>query len=168
MGSNMTKPTDELEELQRECLAQFFDFFDASTDLHMWQGLIYEEAKEVLTASTDADRLKECVDLAYVCAGLLTALERSTTEDVEDLREVPDYESITVSAAYEVTSTVLDLVGDDAFDEAFKRVHASNMSKLGEDGNPVRRADGKILKGTNYKPPVLDDLVLRAPTTTLN
>jgi predicted HAD superfamily Cof-like phosphohydrolase len=30
---------------------------------------------------------------------------------------------------------------------AHNRVHASNMSKLGEDGNPIYREDGKILKG---------------------
>lgn len=44
-------------------------------------------------------------------------------------------------------------------DEAFKRVHESNMSKLGEDGKPIRREDGKVLKGPNYKPPYLGDLV---------
>jgi len=43
--------------------------------------------------------------------------------------------------------------------EALHRVHRSNMSKLGEDGKPVRRDDGKVLKGPNYKPPVLTDLV---------
>jgi predicted HAD superfamily Cof-like phosphohydrolase len=44
-------------------------------------------------------------------------------------------------------------------DEAMKRVFESNMSKLGEDGRPVRREDGKILKGALYKPPTLSDLV---------
>jgi predicted HAD superfamily Cof-like phosphohydrolase len=32
-------------------------------------------------------------------------------------------------------------------------VHESNMSKLGADGQPVRREDGKILKGPNYWKP---------------
>ena len=44
-------------------------------------------------------------------------------------------------------------------DEAMRRVYASNMSKLGEDGKPIYRADGKVLKGPNYKPPTLTDLV---------
>lgn len=43
--------------------------------------------------------------------------------------------------------------------EAFDRVHESNMSKLGPDGKPVYRADGKVMKGPNYKPPVMADLV---------
>ena len=44
-------------------------------------------------------------------------------------------------------------------DEALDRVHASNMSKLGEDGLPIYREDGKVLKGPNYKPPTLTDLI---------
>ena len=44
-------------------------------------------------------------------------------------------------------------------DEAMHRVHRSNMSKLGLDGKPIRRADGKVLKGPNYQPPNLNDLV---------
>ena len=43
-------------------------------------------------------------------------------------------------------------------DEALNRVHESNMSKLGEDGKPIYREDGKVLKGPNYKPPDLSDL----------
>lgn len=45
------------------------------------------------------------------------------------------------------------------FDVAFNRVHASNMSKLGEDGKPVYRDDGKILKSDLYKEPTLKDLL---------
>jgi len=44
-------------------------------------------------------------------------------------------------------------------DEALNRVYQSNMSKLGEDGKPILREDGKILKGPNYKEPNLSDLV---------
>jgi hypothetical protein len=39
-----------------------------------------------------------------------------------------------------------------------KRVHQSNLSKLGEDGKPIYREDGKVLKGPNYAPPILNDL----------
>ena len=44
-------------------------------------------------------------------------------------------------------------------DEALNRVHVSNMSKLGEDGKPIYREDGKVLKGPGYKPPDLSDLI---------
>lgn len=45
-------------------------------------------------------------------------------------------------------------------EEAYRRVHASNMSKLGEDGRPVLRPDGKAMKGPNYAPPDLSDLIV--------
>ena len=44
-------------------------------------------------------------------------------------------------------------------DEAMFRVHQSNMSKLDDEGKPIYREDGKVLKGPNYKPPNLADLV---------
>ena len=43
-------------------------------------------------------------------------------------------------------------------DEALDRVHKSNLSKLDEEGNPIYRDDGKVLKGPYYKPPTLEDL----------
>ena len=45
-----------------------------------------------------------------------------------------------------------DLLGI-PFDEVFAEVHRANMSKLGADGRPVLRADGKVLKGPGYNPP---------------
>jgi predicted HAD superfamily Cof-like phosphohydrolase len=38
-------------------------------------------------------------------------------------------------------------------DSVLDEVHASNMTKLGADGRPVRRADGKVLKGPDFRPP---------------
>jgi len=40
-------------------------------------------------------------------------------------------------------------------DQAFNHVHHSNMSKLGKDGKPIYREDGKVLKGPNYFAPSL-------------
>jgi predicted HAD superfamily Cof-like phosphohydrolase len=40
-------------------------------------------------------------------------------------------------------------------DECFAEVHRSNMSKLGPDGKPIYRADGKVLKGPDYFEPDL-------------
>jgi NTP pyrophosphatase (non-canonical NTP hydrolase) len=60
---------------------------------------------------------------------------------------------------YVLLGTFVSLGLGEQLIEAFKRVHESNMSKLGEDGKPIYRDDGKVLKGPNYKPPVLDDLV---------
>jgi predicted HAD superfamily Cof-like phosphohydrolase len=45
-------------------------------------------------------------------------------------------------------------------DKTFAEVHRSNMTKLGEDGKPIRREDGKVMKSKNYQPPQLAPLVL--------
>jgi len=37
-------------------------------------------------------------------------------------------------------------------EDVFEEVHRSNMSKLGNDGKPVYREDGKVLKGPNFSP----------------
>jgi predicted HAD superfamily Cof-like phosphohydrolase len=44
-------------------------------------------------------------------------------------------------------------------DTCFNEVHASNMSKLGEDGKPIYREDGKVLKGPNFFQPNLVDIL---------
>ena len=44
-------------------------------------------------------------------------------------------------------------------DEALERVHRSNLSKLDDDLRPIKREDGKVLKGPNYKKPFLQDLI---------
>jgi predicted HAD superfamily Cof-like phosphohydrolase len=46
--------------------------------------------------------------------------------------------------------------------EAFEEVHRSNLSKLDADGHPIKREDGKILKGPNYTPPDLETILGRA------
>ena len=44
-------------------------------------------------------------------------------------------------------------------DEALTRVHKSNLSKLDDDLRPIKREDGKVMKGPNYQPANLIDLV---------
>lgn len=44
-------------------------------------------------------------------------------------------------------------------DEAMTRVFDSNLSKLDEQGKPIYREDGKVLKGPNYQPPDLTHCV---------
>ena len=46
-------------------------------------------------------------------------------------------------------------------DDCFREVHESNMSKLGADGKPVYRDDGKVLKGPNFFEPKLGELIRR-------
>lgn len=50
-------------------------------------------------------------------------------------------------------------------DEIFNEVHASNMSKLDEQGQVVRRPDGKVLKGPNYFKPKISDILAKHAST---
>jgi predicted HAD superfamily Cof-like phosphohydrolase len=46
-------------------------------------------------------------------------------------------------------------------DSALREVHRSNMSKLGSDGKPLIRADGKVLKSAQYFPPDIAAVLAR-------
>ena len=111
---------------------------DASTDelLKLWEmqmDLIEEECGEFF-------------DAADVCHAE-TENERKR-ENV--LRELSDL----VFVCYQFAACFgLDL------DQAMARVFESNLSKLDEQGQPIYREDGKVLKGPNYCPPDLLSLV---------
>ena len=69
-----------------------------------------------------------------------------------------------VNLAKELTDLLYVVYGAGAtfgidLDKCFAEVHRSNMSKLGEDGKPIYREDGKVLKGPNYKPADLTTIV---------
>jgi predicted HAD superfamily Cof-like phosphohydrolase len=46
-------------------------------------------------------------------------------------------------------------------DAVLHEVHRSNMSKLGSDGNPLIREDGKVLKSERYFPPDIESVLRR-------
>ena len=61
---------------------------------------------------------------------------------------------------YILCGTILEHGMQYKIEEVFNEIQRSNMSKLGADGKPIYRADGKVMKGPNYfKPnisPILD------------
>lgn len=61
-----------------------------------------------------------------------------------------DLEYVTNGAAVEQGMPLPELVTE---------VHRSNMTKLGPDGKPIYREDGKILKGADYEPPQLEKIL---------
>ena len=44
-------------------------------------------------------------------------------------------------------------------EEVFDEIQRSNMSKLGEDGKPIYREDGKVMKGPNYFKPNFENIL---------
>ena len=56
---------------------------------------------------------------------------------------------------YILCGTIIEHGMQDVIDEVFEEIHRSNLSKLDENGNPIYREDGKVIKGPNYFPPNL-------------
>ena len=54
---------------------------------------------------------------------------------------------------YILCGTIIEHGMQDKIEAVFKEIQRSNMSKLGEDGKPIYREDGKVLKGPNYFKP---------------
>ena len=54
---------------------------------------------------------------------------------------------------YILCGTIIEHGMQYKIDEIFNEIQSSNMSKLGADGNPIYREDGKVLKGPNYFKP---------------
>jgi len=67
-----------------------------------------------------------------------------------DLIEVADAHA---DQLYILLGTMISHGMQDVIEDIFNEVHRSNMSKLGPDGKPLYREDGKVLKGPNYSPP---------------
>lgn len=54
---------------------------------------------------------------------------------------------------YILCGTILEHGMQYKIEEVFEEIQKSNMSKLGADGRPIYREDGKVLKGPNYFKP---------------
>ena len=54
---------------------------------------------------------------------------------------------------YILCGTILEHGMQYKIEEVFEEIQRSNMSKLGADGKPIYREDGKVLKGPNYFKP---------------
>jgi len=60
---------------------------------------------------------------------------------------------------YILCGTIIEHGMQNKIGEVFDEIQRSNMSKLGEDGKPIYREDGKILKGKNYFKPNIKQIL---------
>lgn len=60
---------------------------------------------------------------------------------------------------YILCGTILSHGMQHKIEEVFEEIQRSNMSKLGEDGQPIYREDGKVLKGPNYFKPNIKKII---------
>ena len=60
---------------------------------------------------------------------------------------------------YILCGTILEHGLQHKIEEVFDEIQRSNMSKLAEDGSPIYREDGKVLKGPNYFKPKIAEIL---------
>ena len=65
-----------------------------------------------------------------------------------------------VDCIYILFGTAVEYGFHHKLEAMFHEIHRSNMSKLGEDGKPICREDGKVLKGPGYSPPDLGSILV--------
>lgn len=116
-------------------------------------GLIVEELKELFE-----DGFGVTMDVTFRVSDETVA---TGTPDIQSALDAATDMGVTRNGA-EVADASGDLVyvlygmmlemGYDLRD-VIQEIHGSNMTKLGEDGKPIYREDGKVLKGPNYMKP---------------
>lgn len=141
-----------------QALIEFIRSFGGSLDPRLWLNLVEEELNELYAEKPKTPaHLKEYTDLLYVYTGLSLTMPEHLSELVTE-EERLNFGKLAQKAERALHEYFVEY-GEMTVATAFFRVHESNMSKLGEDGKPIKREDGKILKGPNYKEPDLTDLL---------
>jgi hypothetical protein len=125
-------------------------------DFNVQLGCHFEEIQEMACTleGVDVIMIKLLDELDSVTSQISSRLKKglSAVEIIdrnEFLDSIADQVVTGIGAAY-----CADMRGAVACD----RVNTSNWSKFDHNGQPIRDANGKIKKGPNYQPPVLDGL----------
>lgn len=85
-------------------------------------------------------------------------------ENEEYLEAVENNDLVEIADAlgdmlYILCGTILEHGLQDKIEAVFDEIQRSNMSKLGLDGKPIYREDGKVMKGPNYFKPNFEDIL---------
>ena len=79
-------------------------------------------------------------------------------ENLEYLKATRENDLVEIADAlgdmlYILCGTIISHGLQNKIEEIFQEIQSSNMSKLGKNGKPIYREDGKVLKGPNYFKP---------------
>lgn len=147
MKAKPSKPTDTKRPPKAKQVREFMERFNASRDLEVNLKGLNEELLEWEQGIENV--LKEACDVLYMayCVEACKPVKGQVDQD-------------TIKRLRRVVALTNMLYGTDRYTEAFARVHISNMTKLGADGKPIYNDWGKVIKGPNYQPPFLWDLIV--------
>ncbi|NCO64917.1 MAG: hypothetical protein COS19_03955 [Flavobacteriaceae bacterium CG02_land_8_20_14_3_00_34_13] len=121
-----------------------------------------EAVKQFHTAFKLGIKNKPTADLGEAKNLLRYKLMREENEEyleaanTNDLVEVADALG---DMLYILCGTIIEHGMQHKIEEVFDEIQRSNMSKLGADGKPIYREDGKVLKGPSYFPPNIKDIL---------
>lgn len=117
-----------------------------------------EETEELIEAIEKKDKVQiadAIMDMIYIRIGTLLERYAGDLQSVRNVMLLDDAES------HCCTSYFFDYFDEDwmLFTELFNEVHRSNMSKLDENGEPIFRKDGKIIKSHLFREPELKSIL---------
>ncbi len=106
---------------------------------------------------------------ASPCPGTVALRHRLMAEENEEYLEAARAGDLVEVAdalgdmLYILCGTILQHGMHEVIEEVFCEIQRSNLSKLGPDGRPIHRDDGKVMKGPQYSPPDLSFVKNVAP-----
>jgi Phosphoribosyl-ATP pyrophosphohydrolase len=129
--------------------------YQAVKEFHEAYGLVVRKPGNPINFTFE-DYSSEDVKLFY----LRNELNKEEWEELEVAwvgEDLVQYVDAVCDLIYVLAGSLVSFGVD--LDACFAEVHRSNMSKLGKDGKPIVREDGKILKGPNFTPPDLRSII---------
>ena len=115
---------------------------NAVKDFHDTFGLSYNDSP---TVSLE----KKIIELRY------NLMKEENEEYIEAARknDIIEVADALGDMLYILCGTIIEHGMSDIIEDVFDEIQKSNMSKLGADGKPIYREDGKVMKGPNYFKP---------------
>lgn len=147
----------QLEQVERQRTHEYYEtspsMYNMVRKFHETYGLVVNDEPLDLYTPDDRDELVALLQLRM-------NLVKEEFEEFCAAMHIGDLEDIAdaiMDLHYVLSGTCVSFgIPEDA---CFAEVQRSNMSKLGEDGKPIVREDGKILKGPNFSPPDLKKVI---------
>lgn len=129
-------------------VVEFHEAFGAPV---AWSPSAPTEARQELRIELLLEELREFIEACgFRFTGSFTIARQASPDLTAVADALADIRYVTDGAALEWGIPL---------EKCLREVHRSNMSKLGEDGRPILRADGKILKGPHYTPPQIEAIL---------
>lgn len=143
--------TDPIEMWHHRCRPH-----PTNADFQVQLGCHFEEIAEMLETLSSADEFAcDWLDnMQHSCNRLAEGLK--TGRFAVDITSREDY--LDATADQIVTGIGAAYCAGMLPTEALRRVNSSNWSKFDENNKPIKNANGKVIKGPNYRPPNLEGL----------